>query len=360
MASDYYHILGVPKNADQKQIKSAYRKLARKYHPDVNPNDKSAEAKFKEVSEAHEVLSDPEKRKLYDQYGAQWEAAQHMKANPQAHGGSGGFHFGEEDLGGNASFFEQFFGNFSHGAQQVARPRGVQAADVERIIDLTLEEIDTGTKRKLVYQVQDACKSCDGTGYVRLRNPQTCPVCHGTGTTKGFFGMQQTCEACGGSGQSTLEQCPTCKGSATTPTTRKVEVTIPAGIADGKKLRVPGRGIMGANGKSGDLYVVIRQLPHPKFKRKGDDLEVEVSVPYTTAALGGEITAPTLRTPGKMTIPPGTQNGQVFRLRDQGLTKMGGGKGNLLVKIQIAMPKTLSDHERELLLKLKELEASAK
>lgn len=356
--ADYYQILGVPKNADEKQIKSAYRKLARKYHPDVNPNDKTAEAKFKEVSQAYEVLSDPDKRKLYDQYGSQWEAAQHMKANPS--GGAPGqhFEFTDADFGGSGGFFEQFFGHFGGGQVQQARPKGVEPADVEKIVELTLEEIDSGTKRKLVYQVQDACKSCDGTGYVRLRSAQPCPVCGGTGATKGFFGAQQVCQVCGGTGTSSLERCPTCSGAGTTATTRKVEVTIPAGIQDGKKLRVPGRGAVGSNGRSGDLYVVIKQLPHPLFKRKGDDLEVEVTVPYVTAALGGEITVPTLKTPGKMTIPSCSQNGQLFRLRGQGMSKMSGGKGNLMAKIKVGIPKELSPREKELLEQIRELQGA--
>ena len=353
MAKDYYATLGVERNADEKTIKSAYRRLARKYHPDVNPNDKEAETKFKEISEAYEVLHDPEKRKLYDRWGSNWEAAQNMKTS----GGTGGVNvdFGDINFGegGFGTIFEQFFSNA--GASQ-ARPRGVQPADVEKVVEVTIEEIDSGTKRTLTYQVNDACKSCDGTGYVRLKTPTRCPVCDGTGETRGLFGLHHACEACGGTGQSSLERCPTCRGAGSIATTRKVEVTIPAGITHGKKLRVPGRGSIGANGRAGDLYVVVHERPHPRFKRKGDDLETEVEIPFTLAALGGEIKVPTLRTPVTMKIPECTQSGQVFRLAGQGIAKMGGQRGNLLVRAKVTVPKRLTDKQRQLLRELAELE----
>lgn len=350
MAKDYYATLGVAKGADEKAIKSAYRKLARKYHPDVNPNDKAAEAKFKEVSEAYEVLGDPDKRKLYDRWGSNWEAAQNIKTSGGTPG-EGDFdftHFGGE--GGFGSFFEQFMTQGrTTTQQQQQRPRGVQPADVEKVVEVSLEEIDSGTKRTLTYQVNDACKSCEGTGFVRLRTTTSCPVCGGTGETKGFFGMAHPCEACGGTGTSSLERCPTCSGSGFLPATRKVEVTIPAGITNGKKLRVPGRGSTGANGRAGDLYVIISERPHDKFIRKGDDLEVEVQVPYTTAALGGEIRVPTLRGSVTMKIPECTQSGQAFRLAGQGISKLGGGRGNLMAKIRVGVPKKLTDKQRDLL-----------
>ncbi|HRF59991.1 MAG TPA: J domain-containing protein [Fimbriimonadaceae bacterium] len=356
MAKDYYAILGVSKNADEKAIKAAYRKLARKYHPDVNPGDASAEAKFKDVSEAHEILGNPEKRKLYDRWGSNWEAAQNF-SGAQGGGGNVEFDFGD----GLGSLFEQFFGGRGQPGGDFedvsVRPRGVQPTDVEKAVDVTLEEIDTGVKRVLTYQVMDACKSCDGTGYVRTKTPHACPVCGGAGRTKGVFGMGQPCSACGGTGESTLEKCPTCRGAATTPTTRKVEVSIPAGIAAGKKLRVPGRGSTGSNGRAGDLYVVIHELNHPSFTRKADDLETEVGVPFTTAALGGEIRVPTLRGPVTMKIPAGSQSGQTFRLSSQGIAKMGGsGRGNLLAKIKVTVPKHLTETERRLIEELRSLE----
>ena len=304
MASDYYKTLGVERKAEEKEIKSAYRKLARKYHPDVNPNDKSAEARFKEISEAYDVLGDPEKRTLYDQYGANWEQAGEMgNVNPEDYGGfripNGGANFG--GFGDIGSIFEQMFAGGGRGGAGVdfrdfeTHP----SADVEKTVEISLEEIDTGGKRTLTFQTMDAQRS---------------------------------------------------KGDvATVPTTKKVEITIPAGIPEGKKLRVPGKGQVGSNGRAGDLYVIIRWANHPKFHLEGENLEVDVPVGYETAALGGEIAVPTLRKALTMKIPAGTQSGQSFRLGGQGLAKMGGGRGDLMARVKITVPKPLSEAERVLL-----------
>lgn len=308
MAKDYYQTLGVPRGADEKEIKSAYRKLARKYHPDVNPNDKSAEAKFKEVSEAYDVLSDPDKRKLYDQYGSNWENAQNFR------GGPGGQQvdmndFADIRFGGFESIFEQFFSGRggrgdvggSYQDMETSQPR-----DVEKVIEISLEEIDSGTKRTLTYQTMDA-----------QRTPN---------------------------------------GITTIPTTKKVEVKIPAGIPDGKKLRVPGKGAAGANGRAGDLFVTVKWADHPNFRPVGENLETDVPVPYTTAALGGEIKVQTLRGTVSMRVPEGTQSGQVFRLGAQGIAKMNGARTDLMAKIKITVPKKASDKERELLKQLADLQ----
>lgn len=311
MPKDYYQVLGVPRGADEKEIKSAYRKLARKYHPDVNPNDKSAEAKFKEVSEAYDVLSDSDKRKLYDQYGSNWENAQHFGGVP----GAGGINEDFADFrfgGGFETIFEQFFGggrsrgpgDVSFQDMETSQPR-----DVEKTIEVTLEEIDSGTKRTLTYQTMDA-----------QRTPN---------------------------------------GITTIPTTKKVEVKIPAGIQDGKKLRVPGKGAAGANGRAGDLFVTIKWADHPTFRPTGENLEVDVEVPYTTAALGGEIKVKTLRGTVTMRIPEGTQSGQVFRLGGQGIMRMTGTRTDLLAKIKITVSKKPSDRERALLKELAELQKAA-
>ena len=338
MSNDYYGILGVDRGADEKSIKAAYRKLARKYHPDLNPGDKGAEAKFKEVNAAYEVLSDPEKRAKYDQFGDQWEQAQHV---------------GGQDFGDLGSIFEQFLGGMDSPFVQ-SRNRAAQPQDITQETLVTLEEIDQGTKRSLTYQANDACKSCDGTGQVRLRQAGTCRRCRGSGQVSNMFGMPQACPECQGTGQQSLEACPTCRGSGVMPTTKKVEVSIPPGIADGKKLRVPGRGSSGASGRSGDLYIVVREKPHPRFNRHGDDLEVTTEVPYYLAALGGEVKVETLRGSVSLTIPPCTQNGQALRLTNQGLTSMKGGRGNLIVRISVAIPRSLGDQERQLLEKIAE------
>jgi len=310
MAKDYYKTLDVPRGSDEKEIKSAYRRLARKYHPDVNPNDPAAEAKFKEVSEAYEVLGDPEKRKLYDQFGSNWEAAQKFGAN--FGGGGGGGHMGDFDFnmgGGGSPFeslFEQIMHNFSGGGRVDLGDYSFEPRDVEKEIEVSLEEVDRGTKRTLTYQTTDA---------VRTRDRIT-----------------------------------------SVPGTKKVEVTIPKGIQDGKKLRVPGKGHAGANGKAGDLYVVVHWARQEKFVPKGENLEVEVPVTYLQAALGGEVKVPTLRGSVAMRIPAGTQSGQTFRLAGQGLARFTGGLSDLFAKVKVTVPKTLSPEQRRLLEQLAALE----
>jgi DnaJ-class molecular chaperone len=322
MAKDFYKVLGVSRSADEKEIKSSYRKLARKYHPDVNPNDKSAEAKFKEISEAYEVIGDPEKRKLYDQYGEHWEHAGNF-AGGVPNEGDMNFNFGGGGAGGDfGSFFSQFFnvgGGFDEtGGRGRARGSRIQfedmevaaPRDVEKVIEIPLAEIDSGTKRSLTYQTMDAQRTINGI--------------------------------------------------STVPTTKKVEVTIPAGIADGKKLRVPGKGAVGANGKAGDLYLVIKWGSDPRFRLVDDHLEVDVDVPCTVAALGGEIKVPTLRSKLTMKIPAGTQSGQTLRLKGQGIARSSGTRGDLMAKIRITVPKTLSEEARKLFQRLAELtEANA-
>jgi DnaJ-class molecular chaperone len=316
MAKDYYKILGVSRNADEKEIKSAYRRLARKHHPDVNPGDKSSESMFKEVSEAYDVLGDSEKRKLYDQYGEHWEHAGNMGGGP---GPDMDFHMGGGG-GGFESFFGQFFGGGGVEGARQQRGRGGarvrfedldagQPKDVEKVIEISLEEIDSGTKRTLTYQTMDAQRTINGI--------------------------------------------------STVPTTKKVEVTIPAGISDGKKLRVPGKGVAGANGKAGDLYLTVKWANHPQFKANADNLEVEVPVPFTVAALGGEITVPTLRSKLTMKIPEGTQSGQSFRLKGQGITKQGGARGDLMARVKITVPKRLTESQRNLLQQLAAMDGDA-
>ena len=347
MAKDYYAILGVGRGADEKEVKQAYRKLARKYHPDVNPNDAAAEGKFKEVSEAYEVLSDPEKKKLYDQYGSNWDQV------GQA-GQGGGFNFeGDPNF---STIFEQIFSG-AGGRKQTSRQTPPQ--DLEKVVELTLEEIDSGTQRTLTYQVMDPCKGCNGSGYIRTRNARPCTACGGSGRVRGMFGMGTMCEECDGTGRTSAERCPTCRGQGTVPETKRVEVKIPAGITDGKKLRVPGRGSKGSNGRPGDLYVVIKEIPHKLFARKGPDLEITLDVPYLVAALGGELKVPTLASKVTMTIPECSQNGQTFRLGGKGIMGSSGVRGNLLVKVRVMIPKSLTEKEREALLELRKLQGAS-
>jgi DnaJ-class molecular chaperone len=309
---DYYKILGVPRGADEKEIKSAYRKLARKYHPDVNPGDKSAENRFKEVSEANEVLSDPEKRKFYDQFGDNWEAAQNGHFNPgnPFQGNDAGdfqnINFG--GMGGFGTIFEQFFGGGQAGFRghdfEAGRPK-----DVEREIELSLEDIDKGTTRTLTYQTMDAQR------------------------LKGEI--------------------------STIPTTKKVEVKIPPGIGDGKKLRVANKGHAGVNGRAGDLFVTVRWAKHDKIKVVGEHLEIDVPVSFVTAALGGEVKVPTLRNPITVKVPSGIQSGQTLRLAGQGISKLEGGRCDLMARIKITVPKNLTDAQKNLLKQFSKLEEGA-
>lgn len=352
MAKDYYAVLGVDRKADKKAIKSAYRKLARKYHPDVNPKDKAAEEKFKEVSEAYDVLGDEKKKKLYDQWGSNWEAASKMGENFAGGGGTGapgGFRVDFQDVGGIPHGFGSVFETiFSGGSGGFAVQHAV-AHDVEQTVELTLDEIDTGATRSFTYRVEDACGTCNGTGTVRSSKSGPCRQCGGTGHVRGMLGLSQICPMCGGQGTTKAETCPTCKGQATLPTTRRVEVKIPAGIAAGSRLRVAGQGAVGVGGRRGDLYVLINERPNPNFKRKGDDLETEVPVDYTLAALGGNLQVKTLRGSVEMRIPPGSQSGQVFRLAGQGMTRISGGRGNLLAKLKVTVPRRLDAEEKRLL-----------
>lgn len=341
---DYYAILGIDRKADEKAIKSAYRKLARKHHPDVNPNNKEAEEKFKQVSEAYEVLSDEKKRKLYDKFGSNWEAAEKMgEQGPFTHQGPGGFRvdFGDGNVPpGFETIFETFFGGGGRSMHHAV------AHDLEQSVTLSLEEIDSGAQRTFTYRVDDACGTCGGMGVVKSKTDSTCPKCRGAGQVKGMLGIAQACPVCGGLGSIASDMCPTCKGHATMPNTKRVDVKIPAGIRDGSRLRVAGQGATGAGGRKGDLYVLIHEQKHPKFRRVGDDLETDAEVDYVLAALGGATKVDTLSGAVDMKVPAGSQSGQVFRLSGQGVTKMNGGRGNLLVRLKITVPKTLTAEEK--------------
>lgn len=306
MPRDYYEVLGVGRKATAKEIQAAYRKLARRWHPDVN-KDPGAEARFKEVSEAYEVLRDDEKRAMYDRFGHDFASARQ--------GDTQGADFADyEDpfAGGIGGIFGNLFG-FGNAPWGAGRPPG----DVEQTVETTLEEIDKGTKRTLAYRVLDACETCRGTGQVAAR---------------------------GGAAA-----CPSCGGRGTVENPRRIEVTIPPGCEDSKKLRVPGGGSRGSNGRRGDLFVTVRVRPHPVFKRVGGDTEVELEVPFPVAALGGTLKVPTPRSSAQVTVPAGTQSGQVLRLKGQGVSKLGGERGDLRVRVKVAVPKQLSPRQRELI-----------
>jgi len=321
---DYYSILGVNRNASEREIKQAYRRLARKFHPDVNPGDKSAEAKFKQINEAYEVLSDKEKRQKYDQFGEQWQYAdQFAEAGWQqtpfwdfSQGGGTRFHFAEGDLG---SLFDDLLQGFGSGAsRRQAQPR--RGRDIDYPVEVTLEEAYHGASRTLSLRVEEACSACGGTG--RIQN-LPCSACHGSGVVSHV---------------------------------KRIEVKIPPGVKDGSRVRIAGKGGQGYGGARGDLYLVISVKPHPLFQRKGDDLHVEVAVPLTVAMLGGEAQVATPKGKLALKIPPETQNGRIFRLAGQGMPHLGNSsRGDLLAKVNVVLPTELSEKEKELFKQLSQL-----
>jgi curved DNA-binding protein len=321
---DYYEVLGVPKTATEDEIKSAYRKLARKYHPDVNPGDKSAEEKFKELNEAYEVLSDPDKRKKYDALGPNWKAGQEFRPPPGwegvnvEYGDFGDMFGGGGSAGGFSDFFESLFG----GRRRTGR-RGagfaMRGQDVEAEIPLTLEEAHRGGKRTITLQVTEPC-----------------PTCRGTGSKDG------------------KTVCPTCRGAGVIRRPKSIEVTIPPGVRDGSVIRLTGQGEPGANGApAGDLFLRVRLQPHRLFSVVGDsDVQIELPVAPWEPALGAKVQVPTLDGPVELKIPPGAQGGQRLRLRGRGLNRRGGGRGDQYVKLKIVIPPKLGPKEKELFEKL--------
>jgi DnaJ-class molecular chaperone len=332
---DYYEVLGIKRGASEDQIKQAYRKLARKFHPDLNPGDKNAEEQFKGLQEAYDVLSEPENRKLYDQYGEDWRAVKSGAGAPppgwegaqrstrRAGPGAGGFDFGDFDFnnfrsagGGGFDIFEEMFGGSGSGR---GRPSG-RGRDVEAELELSLEEAHRGVRRTLQMQVAEACPTCSGTG---LKDGKPCETCAGA-------------------------------GQVLKPKT--IEVNIPAGVRDGSTIRLAGQGGTGSNGsESGDLYLHVRLRPHPVFTVKGDDLEVELPIAPWEAVLGAKVSAPTIDGKVELTIPPGAKSGQRLRLRGQGLNKRKGGRGDEYVRLKIVVPKEVSAEERRLYEDLKRI-----
>ncbi|MBW3622431.1 MAG: molecular chaperone DnaJ [Armatimonadetes bacterium] len=366
---DYYKTLGVERTATEKDIKQAYRRLARKYHPDVNPGNKEAEDKFKDVSEAYEVLSDPEKRSKYDQYGQHWEQAARGGAPGGGFtyqpGGPGGYTYQQGDAdfdlgGGFSDFFENLFGGGRAGAggRTATQSRPQTGANLEQELEVTLEEALNGSSRHLSLRIPETCPECKGSGDKPGARPQTCPDCKGSGRIRGMGGLvQNVCPRCGGAGQVVLEPCPRCQGQGTVERNKRLEVKIPAGVDTGSKIRLQGEGMPGQRGgPSGDLYLVVKLKPHPVFERKGDHLYTEVPVSFPEAALGAEIRVPTLTGKGTLRIPEGTQSGQQFRIAGQGMPNLKTGqRGDEYVKVKVTVPKNLSSQERELVERLADL-----
>jgi molecular chaperone DnaJ len=348
---DYYEVLGVARTATEIEIKSAYRKLALKYHPDRNPGDKSAEEKFKEAAEAYAVLADTDKRHMYDRFG-------HAGLGGAATGGFDPTVFtGFEDiLGGLGDIFgigEMFGGQRRRGGPQ-------RGADLRYDLEISFDESAKGVETTIQIPRNETCETCKGSGAAPGSKPQTCPQCHGRGQLRyqqGFFTVARTCGQCRGTGSIISTPCTACRGSGRIQQQRKLTVKIPAGIASGQRLRLSSEGESGAGGgPSGDLYVVVHVQEHPFFHRDGNDLFCEIPLNYPTLALGGEISIPTLEGGDTFKIPEGTQSGATFRLRGRGMPDVvsGRGRGDLLVTVKVATPKKLTKDQRKLLEQLAE------
>jgi molecular chaperone DnaJ len=345
--ADYYQVLGVEKKASPEEIKRAYRRMAIKYHPDKNPGNKEAEAKFKECAEAYEVLSDPQKRKQYDQYGHEGLR------------GTGMHDFSRMNVEDIFSMFgfEDFFGSvFGGGGGRRGGRRGgpVRGYDLETSVELTLDEVAHGTEKTIEFTRQDRCPVCNGNGAAPGTQPTRCPLCGGSGQVAkggGFFQMVSTCPQCHGTGQIVAKPCPNCGGSGRVPKKRTVTIKIPPGVHEGQGIRVAGEGEPGRDGgPSGDLYCYVRVRPHEFLERDGNNLIAVVPISFTQAALGATIDVPSLDGPRQLKVPAGTQYGSVFRIRGQGLPDVRTGRtGDELVQVAIETPANLNDRQEELL-----------
>jgi len=352
---DFYEVLGVPKNASEDEIKKSYRKMAMKFHPDRNQGDASAEVKFKEAKEAYEMLSDAEKRAAYDQFG-------HAGVDPNMRGPGGG---GGAGFGGFGESFGDIFGDIFGQArrQQTGGGRQVfRGNDLSYAMEVTLEEAAAGKESEIRIPSFDECDTCHGTGAKAGTSPKTCGTCQGQGVVQmrqGFFSVQQTCPHCRGTGKVITDPCSPCHGQGKIKRQKTLEIKIPAGIDDGMRIRSTGNGEPGTNGgPPGDLYIEIRIKKHDVFQRDGDDLHCAVPISFTTAALGGEISVPTLSGEAAIDLPEGTQTGKQFRLRGKGIKGVRSSfPGDLYCHITVETPVKLTEHQRKL---LKELDESLK
>lgn len=350
---DYYEVLGVEKTASEDEIKSAYRKLAKKYHPDLNPGNAEAEAKFKEVNEAYGVLSDADKRAKYDQYGT---------ADPQAGFGGGGFSggfggFGSGGFsGGFEDIFENIFGGFTGSRRSNNAPE--QGRDLRVDMKLTFEEAAFGAKKEINLTREESCDECGGSGAAKGTTAEVCQACHGSGqvrttqnTVFGSFSSTQQCTACHGTGRIIRTPCKKCGGKGRIRRARRISINVPAGIDNGQAITLRGEGEQGKRGgAAGDLYVYFSVKPHKLFKRRGNDIYLEVAVSFANAALGAEITVPTLEDSIKYKIPEGTQPGTVFRIRGKGIKRLGGNdRGDMYITVGVEIPRRLSSKQKELL-----------
>jgi len=349
---DFYEVLGVSKGVSDDELKKAYRKLAKKYHPDVNPGDKEAEKRFKEINEAYEVLSDKEKRDRYDQFG-------HAGVDPNF-GAGGGTGFEDFDLG---SIFENIFGGgfggFSGGGARASRHNAPQRGESVRVsVMLSFEEAAFGCEKEISINRTEKCDKCGGSGAQSGTSPETCPTCHGSGQVKttqktpfGVFSSSSVCPNCRGTGKIIKNPCSACRGVGFVKRQRKIKVNISQGIDDGQTISLKGQGGAGINGgPSGDVYVTISIRPHPVFTRQGPDVIVEMPITFVQAALGDEVVVPTIDGKVSYIIPEGTQTGTVFRMKNKGIPNINGrGRGDQFVKVTVEVPTNLSSKQKDIL-----------
>jgi molecular chaperone DnaJ len=345
---DYYEVLGVDRGAAEDDLKKSYRRLAMKYHPDRNPDDPDAEERFKEASEAYEILTDPEKRQAYDQFG-------HAGVDPSQGGMGGGFGF-EGNLG---DIFGDVFGDIFGGSRGRGANGAGRGSDLRYNLNLSLEQAVSGDTIEIRIPVLAHCEDCDGSGAAPGTTPETCPDCQGAGqirVSQGFFSLQQTCPRCRGQGRVVTDPCRPCGGAGRKEKHKTLSVKIPAGVDTGDRIRLTGEGEAGVNGgPPGDLYVQVDVNDHPIFVREGRHLYCEVPISFADAALGGELEVPTLDGRVKLKIPHETQTGKVFRLRGKGVTQVrGGGVGDLLCKVVVETPVKLTDKQKTLLREFKD------
>ncbi|HVA31652.1 MAG TPA: molecular chaperone DnaJ [Gaiellaceae bacterium] len=348
MAKTLYDSLGVAKSASQDEIKKAYRKLAREYHPDRNAGDKDAEERFKEVQTAYDVLSDAEKRKQYDRFGAQ-------NGRPGAPGAGPDFDFGGFDV---SDLFGGIFGGRAGGAATRRQP--LRGSDVEAVVHLSFEDSLRGAEAKVPVELTVACRECGGTGAQPGTAPVICPECNGRGVkaeSQGLFALSQPCPRCRGNGTVIERPCAHCHGSGRERRLKTYTVKIKPGVKDGTKIRLKGKGEAGVHGgPAGDLVVVTRVASSPIYERRGDDLVVEVPVSYSSAALGDKVQVPTPEGPVSLKIPAGSEDGKLLRIKGRGAPRLGGsGKGDVLARVRIQVPKRMNKKERELLEELKKV-----
>ncbi|MDH5750857.1 MAG: molecular chaperone DnaJ [Deltaproteobacteria bacterium] len=353
---DYYEILGVGRQASGDEIKKAYRKLALKYHPDRNPEDKEAGVKFREASEAYAVLSDQQKRAQYDRFG-------HVEGMGEGMEGFGGFQGG--DFGGFGDIFGDIFSEFFGGAQR-GGPRkagAMRGADLQYNMEISFEEAAFGHTTEISFPRMESCGQCGGLGAKSSKDIEVCPTCHGTGQQRmqqGFFSVATTCNRCRGAGKVVRTPCPKCNGEGRQRVTHRLRVNIPAGIDSGARLKLSGEGESGSGGgPSGDLYIQIGVRPHQFFHREDNDIYCEVPISVVNAALGADIVVPTLDGKVGMKVPAGTQNGRSFRIRSKGIPHLRGkGRGDQYVRVTVEIPTNLTDRQKQLLKEFAEIDKS--